>query len=125
MVSNLKQIYKRNIFNMRIKFFWNIMLYCLASSNRLQGVGVHLPEDRGRKFLRNVGTYMPVDEATLQKTLQLHCFALNMGACFTIPEKCLTLSVIFGGGDGGGGISSTIVMCDSLQKGRGFHQWCN
>jgi hypothetical protein len=48
---------------MRIKIFWNIMLHCLANSNRLQGVGSHLPEDRGRKFFRNLGTYLPVDEA--------------------------------------------------------------
>jgi hypothetical protein len=69
MVSNLKQIYKRNTFNMRIKIFWNIMLFCLASSNHLQGAGVHLPEDGGRKFLRNVGTYLPAEEATYFRRL--------------------------------------------------------
>jgi len=30
---------------MRIKIFWNILLYCLASSNHLQDVGIHLPEE--------------------------------------------------------------------------------
>jgi hypothetical protein len=55
---------------MKIKVFWDIMPYYLASSNRLQGLAIHLSEDGGRKFLRNVGTYLPVDEATYSRRLE-------------------------------------------------------
>lgn len=42
MVSNLRCIYKRKPFNMRIKVFWDVVLYYLASSNCFQGAAVHL-----------------------------------------------------------------------------------